>query len=159
MPKQSLPKLFVLAFASLGLLRGLSAQGVAGSQPASASAPTSAKAADTATPQGVIQAMLDAANKGNYDAARKLCTPDWAGQHDFYAKQPGGDAWIHSWKKTTRDGKITNVEVKSEDVKGDAATVMVLITYQKDSAPPKPDTCGIKYKLKKLDGQWKCDGV
>ena len=65
--------------------------------------------------------MLNAANKGDYDQARKLETDRWAEEQQYWQKKAIGGGYVGSWTNLTRGGAIAKIDIQSEETKREPA--------------------------------------
>lgn len=112
--------------------------------------PTTAENKPTTTsagsPSSVVKDIYDNAMKRNCAAIPPMLTEDFK-----KAVGTSKDALDALCDTFTDSGKLTSVEVKSEEVKGDAATVKVSQTFKDGKKEEKFEN------LKKSDGKWLMD--
>jgi hypothetical protein len=104
---------------------------------------------DFSSPSSVVKKLFNACNAGEYSKAKELYTTSLQKTIDGdLGALAGGMKGICD--DETRNGTITNVEIKSEDVRGEGAVVIANIHF-KDGNTKEAD----KSELIKENGVWR----
>jgi hypothetical protein len=101
------------------------------------------------SPGGVLKAFLLAANEGKYSEAEQMLSEDAkrAYRVEVLLAEGGFKGIID---KATKNGTIISVDIKSEKIRGEGATVAARVSY-KDGSSEEDDN----YPLIKENGSWK----
>ncbi len=101
------------------------------------------------SPSEVVKSVYAACNDGKYSEAEKYLSKDMTALvHGSLGASQGG--MKRACDESTRDGKMTRVEILSERIRGDGATVMARIHFQDGSTKEEDKT-----ELVKEEGAWK----
>ena len=100
------------------------------------------------TPSSVVKDFFGLANEGKYTESEKLLSTEFSGVVKGVIGQMGGGV-KGLCDKATRNGTLNKIEIESEQVRGEGATVIAKLYFKDDST--KDD----KTSLRKENGKWK----